>query len=611
MNSFDDDASGIGRRLDQRTLEERRWRNWLLVVGTLLVIVVGLSVSIFLVTASRPDEPQPGTGTGALLLITLLVVIALLGVRLTRQERQLAAMASRMLRAEQASLKESEARFEQMANSIREAFWITANLDSKEYVSPAYEKILGRACRVLDTGRIEWLDAVHPDDRERVKTAFFDRAARGEFAEVYRIQRPDGATRWIRDRAFPVHDRNGHVYRIAGIVEDITEQRELQDQLLRSQRIEAIGHLAGGVAHDFNNLLTVIIGRSQLLLHHLDRERLHHEAQLIRETAERAASLTRQLLVFSRGQAAEQQVFDLNEVVGRMEDMLQRLIGDHVRLVTSLGKEPGAVIADPGQVEQIVMNLAINARDAMPEGGKLIIETENVDLDAAYAKAHVAVRPGSYVRLSVSDTGCGIAREIQDRIFEPFFSTKEKDAGSGLGLSVVYGIVKTLRGNVWVYSEPGHGTTFKVYLPRAVDAALPESKETAAPEQLPDGSETILLVEDQDAVRELAREILMSCGYTVLEAEHGPRAIVLSDQYPGTIDLLVTDTVMPEMDGVELAKRLQESRPEMKRLFMSGYTENSVIHQVTPAAGRHFLQKPFTLEALARKVRTVLDAEGD
>ncbi len=383
---------------------------------------------------------------------------------------------------------------------------------------------------------------------------------------------------------------------------------QTQDQLTQAQKMEAVGRLAGGIAHDFNNLLTVILGRAQLLLRPLNPEDpLCRSIELIQKTAGRAADLTRQLLAFSRKQILQPAVLDLNVVASDMDKMLPRLIGEDIALITALDPALGRVKADRGQVEQVIMNLAVNARDAMPQGGRLTIETANVELDDAYVRHHVGTEPGPHVMLAVSDTGAGISREIQAHIFEPFFTTKGVGQGTGLGLATVYGIVKQSGGSIEVYSEPGQGTTFKIYLPR-IDEVV-QGGEGWQPAALPlRGTETILLVEDEDGVRELARDILQAEGYTVLDASHGRAALVVCNQHPSSIHLLITDVVMPEMSGRELAERLAALRPEMKVVYMSGYTEHAVVHHGVLDPDTAFLQKPFTPLTLARKVREVLDA---
>ena len=385
------------------------------------------------------------------------------------------------------------------------------------------------------------------------------------------------------------------------------EMATLQEQLRQSQKIEAIGQLAGGIAHDFNNLLTVIKGYSQLSLMELkEGDPLKPNIEEVQKAADRAAGLTRQILAFSRRQIMEMRVLDLNNVLQDLDKMLRRVIGEDVELVTLLAGELGRVRTDPGQIEQVIMNLAVNARDAMPHGGKLTIETANVELDEEYARRHIAVKPGHYVMLAVSDTGVGMAPEIRDRVFEPFFTTKDKSKGTGLGLSTVYGIVKQSGGNIWVYSEPNHGTTFKIYLP-SVGEPLEELKEEMVRVEIHRGGETILLVEDEVEVRKLAVRVLERQGYTVLEARDGEEALLLCQHKKGAIHLILTDVVMPQMGGPDLVKQLRQARQDFKVLYMSGYTDNSITHHGVLEKGMNYIQKPFTIDGLMRKVREVLD----
>ena len=389
-------------------------------------------------------------------------------------------------------------------------------------------------------------------------------------------------------------------------VEETLRVRE--EELRQSQKIEAVGRLAGGIAHDFNNLLTVINGYSQLLLSRLGSDAPDRaEIEEINTAGARAAALTRQLLAFSRKQVLQPRVLELNAVVTNMERMLHSMIRENIELRTVLLPQLGRVLADPGQIEQVIMNLAINARDAMPHGGRLTIETTNVELNEAYARRLLTVTPGPHVLLAVSDTGCGMDKETQARIFEPFFTTKEQGEGTGLGLSTVYGIVKQSGGSIWVYSEPGRGTTFKIYLQRVEEPTEAVEPGTVRA-QLPNGTETILLVEDEAGVRSLARAALQVCGYTVLEAANGDEAIRICDRRQGAIHLLVTDMVMPGMDGRALSEQLSERLPQMKVLYLSGYAEGGIVHDGVLDAGMAFLQKPFTPLSLARKVREVLDA---
>ncbi len=390
--------------------------------------------------------------------------------------------------------------------------------------------------------------------------------------------------------------------------EDVTERRALEQQLRQSQKMEAVGRLAGGIAHDFNNLLMVISGYCELLLERVSSDpQLRSPAQEIANAADRATGLTRQLLAFSRKQMLAPRVLDLNAIVTENLRMLTRVIGEDVDLVMVPGEELGAVRADPGQIEQVIMNLAVNARDSMPKGGKLTIETSNVMLDENYARLHSSVEPGEYVMLAVSDTGTGMDAETQSHIFEPFFTTKGPK-GTGLGLSTAYGIIKQSGGHIWAYSEPGKGTSFKVYLPRvtATGEAMAISPTVAAP-RIEHGSETILLVEDEDTLREMGKLYLESEGYTVLEAADGAAALQISAEHSGLIHLLLTDVIMPGMNGRELANKLSPTRPEMKVVYMSGYTENAIGHNGMLDQGIILLQKPFTLPALKAMVREVLD----
>ena len=476
-------------------------------------------------------------------------------------------------------------------------------------------------CRILGYSRDEMIGMNNRQytDQENAKKLFqaFNKVYRtGEPAREFdwEIIRKDGTKRSIEASVSLMKDPSGNRIGFRGIVRDITERKRieqeksnLEEQLRQSQKIEAIGRLAGGIAHDFNNLLTVIKGYSQLSLIELKEDApLRGNIEEIKRASDKAADLTRQLLAFSRRQILEMRVLDLDTVLRDLNKMLHRLIGEDIELVTISTDNLGRVKTDPGWVEQIIMNLAVNARDAMPSVGKLTIETANVELDEAYSRGHIAVKPGRYVMLSVSDTGVGMTPEVRQQVFEPFFTTKEKGKGTGLGLSTVYGIVKQSGGNIWVYSEPGKGTTFKIYLPR-VDEALEELKERVEVKEVPRGTETILVVEDEEDVRKLAVRILERQGYKVLEASQGLDAFLIAEKYEDLIHLLVTDVVMPKISGRELADRIAEIRPEIKVLYMSGYTDNAIVHHGVLGEGMKFIQKPFTVDGLARKIREVLD----
>ncbi len=426
-------------------------------------------------------------------------------------------------------------------------------------------------------------------------------------SDVILISR-DETRRPIDYRAAPIVDDAGKMTGAVLIFRDLTERARLQDQLRQSQKMEAIGRLAGGIAHDFNNLLTVILGYCSLASNRPGIiGDLREDLKEITQAGERASVLVGQLLAFSRKQVLQLRVLDLNEVIIGTRQMLRRVIGEDIVLSSNTRPGLGHVLADAGQIEQIILNLAVNARDAMPKGGRITIETENVELDNGYARTHSEVVPGRHVLLAVSDTGLGMDAETQAHIFEPFFTTKEIGKGTGLGLSTVYGIVKQSGGHIWLYSEPGKGTTFKVYFPR-VDEPIGSNKQVPAPVESLHGTETVLLAEDEATVRELTGSILERFGYNVLVAASGPEAILAARQ-ADNIALLITDVVMPQMSGRELAAALASDAPHMRILYLSGYTENAIVHHGVLDEGVAFLPKPFTPEGLARKVREVLDSK--
>jgi PAS domain S-box-containing protein len=502
-----------------------------------------------------------------------------------------------------------EDRLSSVLNSVPDVlFSMSRDGTQVHYISPAAAQVFGYEPEEVLTDTDAWYRRLSPEDMASVRASQQQAVATRQSQTVeYPFRHRDESVRWIQTTFVPVSHGSGAVTRVDGISRDVTQQRRLEAQFRQAQKMEAVGRLAGGVAHDFNNLLTVIMSYSDLLLGDLEStDPRRADLEEIRKAAAGAAGLTRQLLAFSRQQVLEPRVLDLNSVVTGAGNMLQRLIGDDVGLVTVLTPDLGAVKADPGQLEQVIMNLAVNARDAMPEGGKITVETGNVELDATYTAEHTPVSPGAYVLLSVSDTGVGMDEETKRRLFEPFFTTKEKGKGTGLGLSTVYGIVKQSGGFIWVYSEPGHGTTFKIYLPRVDEQAQAERRGTPTPQSV-HGTETVLLAEDADPLRAVARQILKRNGYTVLEAPDGKAALDKAAEHDGPIHLLITDVIMPEMSGRQLAERLRERRPELKVLFVSGYTDNAIIRHGVLEPGIAFLQKPFSPESLARKVREVLD----
>ena len=508
-------------------------------------------------------------------------------------------------RAEEA-LRESEQKYRVLVANADEAIFIAQD-EVVKFPNPKALEMTGYSAEEL--AGVPFADLIHPEDRGKVLERYLDRLRGGTPPETYpfRIMDKTGEEIWVRLTAERV-DWEGRPG-VLCFLRDITKERNLEAQFLQSQKIEAVGRLAGGIAHDFNNLLTVTLGYCDLALARIGPlDPLRHDLEEIRKASDRCAALTRQLLAFSRKQIMVPKVIHLGVVVTDMGKMLRRLIGEDIDLVSAGGKDLWSVKADPGQIEQVIVNLVVNARDAMPRGGKLTIEAENVVLDESYSAGHKYVSPGSYVMMAVSDTGSGMDEGTVARIFEPFFTTKEK--GTGLGLSTVYGIVKQSGGHINVYSEPGIGTTFKLYFPRVEETAMAVPGGAILPTEEVRGSETVLVVEDEEPVRRMVREILAQYGYTVLEARNGGEAVDLCSRHRGTIHLMLTDVVMPGMNGVELSKRLAHDHPGMKVLFMSGYTADAIVHQGILDPGIAFLHKPFTMDSLARKVREVLGPGG-
>jgi len=475
-------------------------------------------------------------------------------------------------------------------------------------INPALAAMAGRSA-AEHLGRTP--SEVHPDVAALVEPSLKQVLRTGEAVINIPIDRPSsngsGAEQNFLVSFFPVKASTGETDGVGTVVLETTECRQLEEQLLQARKMEAVGRLAGGIAHDFNNILTAIKSYSELLIEDMaaDKGRVE-DVQEIREAADRAANLTRQLLAFSRQQILRPRVLDLNSTVRDLKSMLDRLIGADIELKTRLAADIGMITADPGQIEQVLVNLVVNASDAMPDGGRIDMETANVELDEEYARTHVATPSGPYVMLCVTDTGHGMTRETQSRVFEPFFTTKEKGKGTGLGLSTVYGIVKQSGGSILVYSEPGRGTTFKIYLPRVNQVA--DAPVAAPVTNGKGGDETILLVEDEDSVREVASRILRRQGYTVVEARNGVDAMRQLTEGGSEFDLIVTDIVMPEMGGLELAQRVREWTPNARILFTSGYTEDAVLRRNFLDPGAEFVEKPFTPARLAQRAREVLDA---
>ncbi len=499
------------------------------------------------------------------------------------------------------ALGTSEARYRAIVEAEPQCVKVVAPDGTLLEMNPAGLRMI-EADSLEQVRGLELAALVLPEHRAAFRELHRNVMAGGSGSLQFEIVGLKGARRWLETHAVPLKDAHGRVTALLGITADVTARRALEDQLRQAQKMEAVGQLAGGIAHDFNNLLTAILSSADLLEAQLAPGDPRREDVLaIRQASERAAELTRQLLAFSRQQMLKPQLVDVNRVVARMEGLLRRVIPESVRLVARTASEPAAVYADPGQLEQVILNLVVNARDAMPEGGTITVETARAVLDRAFVEAHPGARAGAHVRVAVSDTGCGMDRATMARIFEPFFSTKGPGRGSGLGLAVVYGIVKQSEGYIEVESEPGRGSRFTLYLPEA--AGTPEALEPEAPVRPLAGAETVLLVEDDPGVRQLARRSLEHYGYRVLEAADGGEAVEVARRHQGRIDLLLTDWVMPEMGGRRAAECILLDRPEMRVLYMSGYAGGEEPLEAGP-----LLEKPFTPESLALKVREVLDA---
>jgi PAS domain S-box-containing protein len=506
--------------------------------------------------------------------------------------------------------KRAEVDRERLAMAIEQAAEIVVVTDARgaiAYVNPAFESVTGYAraevlgCnpRVLKSGVQD----------EAFYRTLWETISGGRTWHGRLVNKKKDGTVYTEDATIsPVRDADGRISSYVAVKRDITHEISLEAQLLQSQKMEAIGSLAGGVAHDFNNLLSVILSYTEFAMEGVpEGDPLKSDLLEVKTSAKRAVALTRQLLAFSRKQVLQPVPLSLNQTALGVDKMLRRILGEDIDLVQALAPDLGLVQADPGQMEQVLMNLVVNARDAMPDGGKLTIETSNLEIDEEYAARHVAVKPGPYVQLAVTDTGCGMDQETKARLFEPFFTTKEQGKGTGLGLSTVYGIVKQSGGNIWVYSEPGHGTTFKIFLPRELSATAATAIVPPPVPMRTTGTETILVVEDEEALRKVARRSLAAAGYTVLTAANGQEALLTSAQHAGDIHLLLTDVVMPKIGGRALAQELSKARPGLKVVYMSGYADDAIVHHGVLDAGTRFLAKPFTATDLMSKVREVLD----
>jgi NO-binding membrane sensor protein with MHYT domain/signal transduction histidine kinase/ActR/RegA family two-component response regulator len=591
---------------------------WLKIVSAL---VMGAAIPVMhytgMAAASFAPSPMGHQDLSHAVSISSLGLTAIVGVTLSALGLVLlTSMADRRFSIQitgreeaEAALRETEERMHFSLEAAGVGTWHMNLLTGIGQWSPKLEALHGVEGGTFP-GTVEaFLGYVYPDDRAMVRDAI-DQGIRQrtDWNVVYRTIWPDGSLHSVNEIGRAFYDEAGVPLRTAGVGMDVTDRQRSEAQSRQAQKMEAIGQLAGGVSHDFNNLLTAIIGFCELGLARLEPDHpVRADLQEILNAGHSAASLTRQLLAFSRRQMLQPQILDLNAVIGRMEEFLRRTIGEQVQLVTRLDPRVGRVSADPGQIDQVVMNLVVNARDAMPMGGVVTVETGNVNLDEAFAGKHPGASTGPHVAIAISDTGGGIDESVRTRLFEPFFTTKAQGKGTGLGLATVYGIVRQSGGFIRVDSELGRGTTFTIYLQHA-EQSSEESWGPSPTTNPPGGTETILLVEDQPDVRAVARATLVRHGYTVIEAARGEEALQLTRQYAGVIHLLLTDVVMPGMNGRELGRLFLEQRPEIHVLYTSGYTDHAIVQHGVLEPGLAFLQKPFSPNSLLRKVRDTLDA---
>jgi PAS domain S-box-containing protein len=508
------------------------------------------------------------------------------------------------------ALRASEERFRQLAENINEVFWITdPRMETVHYVSPAYETIWGRPCANLYVSPRDWFEAIHPDDQARLRQAIAGLPAGGAYNETYRILRPDGTTRWIHDRGFPVRDEKGEVYRLVGTATDITERKNLERQFLQAQRMEAIGTLAGGIAHDLNNILAPMLMAAGLLKGKLTDKHDLDILSMVELGAQRGASIIRQLLTFSRGVEGERVSVEVRHLAKEMIHIMQETFPRNIEIVQNVPSRLWAVVADATQLHQVLMNLCVNARDAMPDGGKLTIEAQNLQVDAGSAKLLSVPAPGPYVVLTVKDTGSGIRPDLLPRIFDPFFTTKGVGKGTGLGLSTVLGIAKSHGGSVTVYSEPGRGTAFKVFLPATIAAGDSTRIETNAPMPVGHG-ELVLVVDDEAPIREATRQILETHGYRVIVAESGEEAIKLFFQQVSAVRLVLTDIMMPGMGGIELVSSLRILEPAIPIIATSGLGYDDKKNELTDLGVSEMLPKPCPSALLLSAVQRAVTAKS-
>ncbi|MGB7025404.1 MAG: PAS domain S-box protein [Candidatus Acidiferrales bacterium] len=577
-----------------RHIERRQW--WLFSSGIIVTILLTVGIISFALPVLNPGGGWYFPVDPSLAIHALLGLVLLFDVYVVFQQFQIYRFRQRV--------REREELFRLIGENAADMIALVDEDGKRLYSSPSYKRLLGYSDQELQ--QTTFYEHIHPDDRALVAAATNEARQSGIGRRVeYRIRRKDDSWLVVESTASLVQNHGGAGKKMVIVNRDITERKQLEEQLYLSQKLEAIGRLSGGVAHDFNNLLGVIIGYSEALQKQMSADHPFREAiEEIQNAGNRAAALTQQLLAFSRKQVLEPKVIDLNMVVSEVQKMLRRLIGEDIALKISLNEHLGMVKADRGQIDQVILNLAVNARDAMPKGGKLIIETENAELTEADLNRYRYVIPGPYVLLKVADTGCGMGAELQSHIFEPFFTTKEQGKGTGLGLATVYGVIKQSGGYIWVESEVGKGATFKVYLPRVEEVrdVVPERTTFGRPQR----SRTILLVEDEHSLRKLTRNTLQQAGHTVLEACDASEALDVAKRTDSPIDLLLTDVIMPGMSGRVLADELTTLRPGIKVIYMSGYTDGDVATHGVLQSGISFLRKPFTGDALIGRVDEIL-----
>jgi two-component system cell cycle sensor histidine kinase/response regulator CckA len=592
-------SSGTSLRERMQVIERRDWWLWICAVLITLLLTAGIMSFGFPMLHMRWPEfnSAPVNDT----ILGLVAMVLLFDIYTVYQHFQIQVVRKHLV--------EREELFRLITESAADMIAVVGTDGRRIYNSPSYETILGYTDAELNSTAAQ--EQIHPDDRDKVLRAASEaqRTSVGVSVE-YRMRHKNGDWHTLESKASTIV-KDGKVEKLVVVNRDTTERKHLEEQFRQSQKMEAVGRLSGGVAHDFNNLLGVIIGYAEVVQQHTgDPNDLRAYVEEILKAANRAASLTRQLLAFSRQQVMDPKVLDLNAIVKDTEKMLRRLIGEDIGLNTELENAPVRIKADQGQVEQVIMNLVVNARDAMPQGGRLVLATSNFHMDENHTRRYpFPVQVGDYALLTVTDNGIGMDANTRARAFEPFFTTKEKGKGTGLGLSTVYGVVKQSGGYIDLSSERGAGTTFKIYFPKVEAAVDQQMQKGELPPRL-HGNETVLLVEDETSLRKLSSHLLKLCGYLVIEAESGIEALKLSEDHPRPIHLLLTDVVMPGMSGRVLAEELLKRRPQMKVLYMSGYTGQTVGDHGVLAEGSFFLPKPFTREALASKVRVALDGRA-